>query len=70
MISDREFTDLSHEELLEIVQSDHITSEQLNLFASKAKHLTANKREEIKKLTILMERIEAKIQKINDNQPE
>lgn len=64
METDKDFSDLSHEELLEIIHSEHITSEQLNLFASRAKHLTTIKKEEVEKLTRIMATIDAKIREM------
>lgn len=62
---DKEFKDLSHEEIMDIVHSDHTTAEQLNIFASNAKHLTALKHKEVERLNDLLEKIEARIAEIN-----
>jgi translation elongation factor EF-Tu-like GTPase len=62
--ADKEFKDLNHDEILDIIHSDHITAEQLNIFASNAKHLTALKKKEVEKLAELLEKIEARLREI------
>ena len=56
--------DLTHDEVLEIAESKHVTAEQLNLLAAHTQRLNLRREAELRELQDRMERIETAIRAI------
>ena len=56
---------LKPEEILEIVHSEHVTAEQLNIFAAQARHLNAERAHDIDELDKLLKKIEMRLKELS-----
>ncbi len=59
---------LSADEIAELVHSEHVTSDQLDLLAAHTQHMNRQRRQEIEKLDQIMERIELRLAELKATQ--
>lgn len=57
--------DLTHDEILEIIDSEHAMAEQLNIFSAYARHHTARLKQEIEVLDNILQGVDKKLKKLN-----
>lgn len=57
--------DLTHDEILQIINSEHVVSEQLDIFSTYAKHHTSRLKQEIQTLDDILKRVDEKLKKLS-----
>lgn len=56
--------DLTHDEILEIINSEHVMAEQLDIYAAYARHHTARLKQEIEVLDNILKGVDQKLKNL------